>query len=340
MKEILVLVINDEKEDLELEEKILKEALDPKGYSLSLKHLDPLDQDTIEAYLPRAQGLISVYTPFDKKRLESMKNCEIIATQTIGVNGIDLDEATAKGICVSNVPDYCLEEVTLHTLALALGCLRKLRVYDKLARARIWELDDIYSLGSIHRLSDQSFGLLSFGNIARRVAEVLRLFRVKVLAYDPYVDEKVFTEYGVERASSLEELFSSSNILSIHSPLTSETRGLVDGRLLEMMPRGGILINTSRGELIREADLYKALKEGNLSWAGLDVIEDERSFESPLYELENVFLSPHVAYYSEEALLECRIKAASQVGQVLGKSQLPTYLVNKNVMDKTRGKLV
>ena len=336
MEIIKVLVINDEGGDIQLEKEVIASSLGGRAESLSVKYIPAWDKETIEKELPEAHGVISVYTVFDRKTLERMKKCKIIATQTIGINTIDCDAATEQGICITNVPDYCIEEVASHTVALVLSCVRKITTYDKLARNKIWNIEDVYKYGSIHRLQGRAYGLVSFGNIAKRVAELMKVFGMKVFAYDPFLNEAVFKEHDVQKVDSLEELFTSCNIISLHTPLTPKTEGMINLELLKKMPKGGILINTSRGEIVKEEDLYNALKEGFLGSAGVDVIIDESEFESPLYELDNVIVTPHVAYYSEEALTECRRKAAEQIGEVIGKSQTPKYLVNKSVMLKPR----
>jgi D-3-phosphoglycerate dehydrogenase len=336
MKIIKVLVINDEGGDIELEKEVIASSLGGRADELTVKYIPAGDKKTMEKELPEAHGVISVYTAFDRKTLESMQKCKIIATQTIGINTIDFDAATEQGIFITNVPDYCIEEVASHTVALVLSCVRKITTYDKLARNKIWNIDDIYKYGRIHRLHGRTYGLVSFGNIAKRVAELMKGFGMKVLAYDPFLSESVFKEYDVQRIESLEDLFSSCDIISIHTPLTPKTEGMIDLELLKKMRKNGILINTSRGEIVKEDDLYNALKEGFLGSAGVDVIIDESEFESPLYELENAIITPHVAYYSEESLTECRRKAAEQIGDVIGRGQIPKYLVNKSVVLKPR----
>ncbi len=336
MEQIKVLVINDEGEDIQLEEEIISESLKRKNVGLTVKYIPAADTLSIAEELPEADGIISVYTKFDRNTLEQMKKCKIIATQTIGINTIDLDAATDEGICITNVPDYCIEEVALHTVTLALSCVRKTSTYEKLARNKIWNVEDIYKQGEIHRLQGRVYGLVSFGNIARRVAELMKAFGMKIIAFDPFLDDAVFEEHYVQRAESLEELFASCNIISIHTPLTPNTKGIIDIKLIEKMPRGGILINTARGEIIKEEDLYDALREGILDSAGIDVITDETELKSSLYELDNVIITPHVAYYSEEALTECRRKAAEQIGTTIGSNLIPKYLVNKSVKGKTK----
>lgn len=340
MEYLKVLVINDEGGDIQLEKEVIAKYLGGRTVVLTVKYIPAWDTETIENELPEADGVISVYTVFDRKTLERMKKCKIIATQTIGINTIDFDAATEQGICITNVPDYCIEEVALHTVTLALSCVRKITTYDKIARNKIWNIDDIYKYGQIHRLQHQTYGLVSFGRIAKRVAELMKGFGMKVMTFDPFLNESVFNEYGVQRAESLEELFASCNIISLHTPLTPETEGMIDLELLKKMPEGGILINTSRGGIVKEEDLYSALNKGYLNSAGVDVIIDESEFESPLYELNNVIITPHVAYYSEEALTECRRKAAEQIGDVIGRSKVPKYLVNKSVKGKTKSVLI
>ena len=336
MESIKVLIINDEGEDIQLEKELIAESFDVKPEALTVKYVSAADAVAVRRELPEADGIISVYTDFDEETLTQMKKCKIIATQTIGINTIDLKAATNLGICVTNVPDYCVEEVAMHTVTLALSCTRKITTYDKIASDKVWNVDDIYRYGQLHRLQDQTYGLVSFGNIARRVAELMGNFGMKLMAFDPFLDDETFAKYGVQRADSLEELFANCNIISLHTPLTPKTEGMIDYDLMKRMPEGGILINTSRGAIVKEEDLYRVLKEGRLGAAGVDVIIDESHFDSPLYELDNVIITPHVAYYSEEALTECRRKAALQVADVIAKHRIPRYLVNKDVKGATR----
>ncbi|MCI6854097.1 MAG: C-terminal binding protein [Firmicutes bacterium] len=336
MDKIKILVINDEGEDITLEESVLAEAFGTKPANLEVKYIPATDKAAVDAALPEAAGVITVYTEFDEAVLKNMKNCKVIATQTIGINTIDLKAASEQGICVTNVPDYCVEEVAMHTVTLALSAARKVTIYDRIARQKVWNVDDIYKYGQLHRLQGQTYGIVSFGNIGKRVAALMKEFGMKVIAYDPFLPADVFIEYGVKRAESLEELFAACNMISLHTPLTPKTEGMIGYDLMAKMPEGGILINTSRGGIVKEEELSKALKDGILGAAAVDVIIDETEFESPLYEFENCIVTPHVAYYSEEALEECRIKAARMVGDVLGRHCVPKYLVNKDVIGRTK----
>lgn len=336
MDKIKILVINDEGEDIALEESVLAEAFGTKPANLEVKYIPATDKAAVDAALPEAAGVITVYTEFNEAVLKNMKNCKVIATQTIGINTIDLKAASEQGICVTNVPDYCVEEVAMHTVTLALSAARKVTIYDRIARQKVWNVEDIYKYGQLHRLQDQTYGIVSFGNIGKRVASLMSEFGMKIMAYDPFLPADVFIEYGVKRAESLEELFAACNMISLHTPLTPKTEGMIGYDLMAKMPEGGILINTSRGGIVKEEELSKALKDGILGAAAVDVIIDETEFESPLYEFENCIVTPHVAYYSEEALEECRIKAARMVGDVLGRHCVPKYLVNKDVIGRTK----
>ncbi|MBR5230173.1 MAG: C-terminal binding protein [Firmicutes bacterium] len=339
MEKFKVLVINDEGADISLEKRVIAEAFGGNSDMVDMEYIPAADNALAVQKLPEADGVITVYTEFDRSTLEKMPKCKVIATQTIGINTIDLEAATELGICVTNVPDYCVEEVAMHTVSLALSCVRKIGIYDRITREKIWNVDDIYKYGQMHRLTGQTYGIVSFGNIGKRVAEMMKTFGMKIKAYDPFLQAQVFADYGVERAETLEELFSSCEIISLHTPLTDKTEGMIGMDLIKLMPESGILINTSRGGIVKEAELYEALKTGVITAAGTDVIIDETDFESPLYELDNVIITPHVAYYTEEALKECRVKAADMVGTVIGKGSVPKYLVNKNVIGATRAKL-
>ena len=339
MEKFKVLVINDEGENIDLEKRVIAEAFGGNSEMLDIEYIPATNGELTVKKLPEADGVITVYTEFDRSTLEKMPKCKVIATQTIGINTIDLDAATEMGICVTNVPDYCVEEVAMHTVTLALSCARKIGIYDRITREKVWNVDDIYKYGQMHRLTGQTYGLVSFGNIAKRVAEMMKMFGMKIKAYDPFLADDVFVQYGVEKAETLEELFSSCDIISLHTPLTAKTEGMIGMELIRLMPESGILINTSRGGIVKEDELYEALKTGVITAAGVDVIIDETEFESPLYELDNVIITPHVAYYTEEALEECRVKAADMVGDVIGRGIKPKYLVNKNVIGSTRVEL-
>ncbi len=336
MNTLKVLVINDEAANMAVEKDILIKASSYRDkLNIKISYLSPNDKVGIEQALPEVDGVISVCTEFNKNTISTMKKCKIIATQSIGVDLIDLSAATNSGIYVTNVPDYCVEEVAIHTVALVFACLRKLKIYDKFARNKIWNIADIHNLGTIHRLRGQTYGMLAFGKIPKKIAPIIKSMGMKVIAYDPYVAVDIFEQHGVEKIETLDELFTKSNIISLHAPLTAETKEMVTLSLLKKLPQNAILVNTARGKIIKEDDLCEALKKNYLLAAGTDVIFDEVNYQSALYQLENIIITPHVAYYSEESVLECRIKAAEQIKEVLINQKIPSYLVNKDIISLT-----
>jgi D-3-phosphoglycerate dehydrogenase len=255
-----------------------------------------------------------------------MKNCQIIARYGIGVDTVPLDIATRLGIQVTNVPDYCIEEVADHSLALILALARGIvRGLDQV-RAGGW---DIPSLRPLRRQQGRTFGLVGFGRIARALAHRARALGYDVVASDPNLSDHAFGGAGV-RPVGLDALFASADVISLHAPLTEQTHHLVDARRLATMRPGAILVNTARGGLVDYEAVVAALKAGRLGGAGLDVLESEppAAGSTPVSEVPNLIVTPHLAFYSEEALTELQRKAADQVRNVLigGK---PQYPVNK-----------
>jgi D-3-phosphoglycerate dehydrogenase len=277
-----------------------------------------------------ADGVSIVYFNMDETAMAKLTRCRVIAAQCIGVNNIDLDAATRRGIYVTNVPDYCIEEVAVHTLGLVLDCVRKITQLDRSVQAGIWDFE---SAGKIYRTKEKTYGLVSFGSIARRVAELLKPFGMKILAYDPYVSDEVFKMTGVEREESLEGLFAHCDYISVHTPLSPQTRHMIGKAQLQQIKSGAVLVCTGRGGVIDEAALKESLLSGTIAAAAMDVIEDETQYTSELIGLKNVIITPHAAYYSEEALDEVRTKAMEQVVSVLVDNKVPGYLVNMGVVD-------
>ena len=262
-----------------------------------------------------------------------LNECQVIASHTTGYNHIDLAAATEFGICAGNVSDYCTEDVAVHTVALLLDAFRRTAALDRSIRAGGW---DVYAGGLQYRLRGRTHGLMSFGNIACRVSELVRPFGMEVTAYDPHVPDEVFERYGVTRAESVEALLAASDSVSVHTPLTPQTRHMLGAEQFAAAKEGMVLVAVGRGGVIDEAALKDALDSGRLTWAGVDVLEDEVAVRSVLIGMENVTMTPHSAYYTEDSIVEVRQKAIMQVDQVLNQKQLPTYLVNTDVSDVAR----
>lgn len=260
-------------------------------------------------------GILCDYASIDKTVIAGLGKCKVIAEAGIGVNNIDLEAAAAKGIKVANVPHYCLREVADHAMALFLACARKLLPYDRDIRAGKW---DKLEHAPIYRLAGQNFCLFGFGAIARKVAARARAFEMQVHAFDPFLPDEAFAAEGVSRVSSLEKLARIADVFSIHAPLTDDTRGIVGRDVFSTMKAGCIVLNTSRGGLVAEQDLVDALAAGKIAAAGLDVLQSEPPKpDSPLLRMNNVVLTPHCGFFSNESDEELRRTMAREVVRTL-----------------------
>lgn len=272
-------------------------------------------------------AIISQYAPITAEVIASLARCRALARYGIGVDTIDVAAATKRAIAVINVPSYCEDEVSDHALGLLMAWARRIPHYTEEIRNGVWN----WKTGRpIHRLREQVLGLLGFGKIARVLARKATALGLKVIAHDPYLPDAVFEEEGVS-STSWEDVFARSDYLSIHVPLTDETRHIVDARSLSRMKPTACLINASRGAVIDEDALVCALQAGKLAGACLDVVADEvPAADSPLLRLPQVLLTPHVAWYSEESQVELRRKVADDVGRALN-GLLPRGLVNREL---------
>lgn len=275
-----------------------------------------------------ASGLIDQYAPITRKVMESLPDLKVVGRYGVGVNTIDVDAATELGIQVLNVPDYCMDEVSNQAISLMLACHRKLNILNSQVHHNGWD----YKIAKpIHRLQGQTLGLLGFGRIPKMVAQKAKAFGLNIIAYDPYVTPEVGLQYNVT-ILPLKDVLQKADIISVHVPLTKDTENLLNEQTLSWMKPEAIVINTSRGPLIDEKALYHALKDKKIGYAGLDVtVQEPIQKDNPLLTLDNVIITPHVAWYSEEAELELKTKVAQGVADVLsGKNA--KYLVNRAVL--------
>src|SRR6516164_1220391 len=267
-----------------------------------------------------ADGVLAQYATIGARAINAFTRCRVIARYGTGVDIVDVDAATKRGIQVTNVPsDWCADEVADHAVTLWLAATRKICEYDLAVRRGEWR----WQTGQpIWRLRGRVFGLLSFGSIARGIAERARPFGVEIWAHDPFIDQSEIQRQKV-RPVSFDELVEGSDYLVIQSPLTPETRHLFNEKTLRRMKKTAILINTARGPIVEDAALYKALKEGWIAGAGVDDIEEEPAKQrnwsavNPLFQLSNVIITPHAAYYSEESIATVRRVAAEEAVRVL-----------------------
>jgi len=275
-----------------------------------------------------ADALLVTYAPVSRHVIEKLKQCQVISVFAIGLDMVDVQAATEAKIPVTNVPDYCIEEVCDHTMALLLAAARKVVNYH---RTVIQDKQWVHQLGKpIYRLREKSLGLIGFGKIPRAVAKRAQSFGLRVMAYDPYVMQKDFDHAGVIKAE-IDDMLSQADFVSIHTPLTPETKELLNIDRLKLMKPSAVVINTSRGPIIEENALVRALKEGSIAGAALDVLQIEPPEEdNPLMNMENVILTPHAGFYSEEAIESLRSTAATAVRNVL-MGQKPDNMVNPEV---------
>ena len=297
------------------------------------------NEEEIIALTGNADAIItaSLYQKFTRKVIEHLRNCKIISNIGIGYEGIDIDAASDHGICVTNVADYCLDEVSEHAIALMLCCARRLFRLDRLVREGKWTVErpEIrYQVWpSLHKLHDQTLGLIGFGRIPQTLVPKVRGLISTVITYDPYVNPEIPAQMGVERVG-LDRLLSDADIVSIHANLTPDTKGLLGMEQFKRMKTTAFLINTSRGGTVDRDALYTALTEGYIAGAGLDVLEPEPpDREDPLLRLDNVIITGHSAHASVESNLELHKRPVEEIIR-LSKGQWPINLVNPQVKDK------
>jgi len=256
-------------------------------------------------------GVIVFGTKITSKVIEQMNRCRILARCGIGFDNINVEAARNKGITVTYVPDYCIEEVSDHTISLMLDCWRKTTYSSQRVKMGLW--DPYQDLGVMRRVSSQTVGFLGFGRIAQAVARKLQGFDARLISHDPYTTQEVTERYGVTQVEK-ETLLRQSDVLILLMPLTPETRHIINDEALTKMKQGAILVNTSRGGLVEEAALVEALKSGKLSAAGLDVLEHEPPMPGhPLLQMPQAIITPHSAAYSEEALFEVKARAVQEI---------------------------
>ena len=275
-----------------------------------------------------ADGLLFCFQDIDETVLRSAKNLKVAQRYGIGVDNINIKVATELGIVVSNIPDYCIDEVSDHALSMILAINRMIVPDSKMVKLGKW--NDVKKSNRVFRLSDATLGVVGFGRIGRRLANKAKALGLNVIAYDPYINEEVYD--GVKLVS-FDQVISSSDILSLHVPLTEETNHLISYKELEKMKENTILINVSRGGLIDEKALSEYLKSGKVRGVGLDVMEDHNpSSTNPLFEYENVIVTPHTAFFSQESSEELQIRSCEQLYGVLN-GKKPKFLINHDVLD-------
>jgi D-3-phosphoglycerate dehydrogenase len=300
--------------DVEVERRIIE------GAGFELVPAQCKSEDEVIAVARDADAVVTQYARVGARAIDAFTHCRVIARYGTGVDIVDVDEATRHGIQVTNAPnDWCSDEVADHAVALWLAAARKIPQYAAATRRGEWR----WQTGKpIHRLRGRVLGILSFGAIARSIADRARPFGVEVWTHDPFIDPSDAEKRGV-RSVTFDELVRGSDYLVIQAPLTSKTRGLFDEEVFRRMKRSAILVNTARGPIVVDRALRRALEEHWIAGAALDDIEEEPAkrrdweAENPLFQLDDAIITPHAAYYSEESIRAVREIASSEVVRVL-----------------------
>ncbi|MBW7997573.1 MAG: C-terminal binding protein [Candidatus Glassbacteria bacterium] len=300
-----------------------KEVFEQAGLDWEL--LDCRREDQVIEQCAGAAGILSQYAPIKKDAIAALSGLKVLSRYGVGVDNLDLPAATAAGVAVCNVPDYCQDEVSTHAMALLLDIVRGVTALHVDVDAGGW---DFRIAGSVPRTAGRTLGLIGFGAIARMTARKALGFGIKVLAFDPYVKE---TDLDVE-LTDLDSLLGASDFISLHAPLTDETTKMINAETLSRMKDGVYLVNTSRGGLVDEAALAEAAKSGKVAAAGLDVLTNEPpEHGNPLVGLKNVILTPHTSFFSDDSFVELKRKAAMSMVEVIEGREV-SYCLNPDVL--------
>jgi D-3-phosphoglycerate dehydrogenase len=300
--------------DVNIEQAIIESA----GFELRVAQCK--NEDEVIEHGRDADGVLAQYAPIGARAINAFTRCRVIARYGTGVDIVDVEAATRRGIQVTNAPnEWCAEEVADHAVALWLAATRKICQYDRAVRRGEWRWQTGHP---IWRIRGRIFGLVSFGSIARSIAERVRPFGVDIWAYDPFLDPREIQRWNV-RPVAFDEIVEGADYLVIQAPLTSQTRHLFNRETLGRMKSTAILINTARGPIVEDAAIQQALTEGWIAGAACDDLEEEPAkqrdwrADNPLFQLHNVIITPHAAYYSQESIGTVRRIAAEEAVRVL-----------------------
>ena len=288
-----------------------REIVESAGLTLVSGPASPASSAEIEDLVRthRPTGILTCWAPVSATAIRSAPGLKIVARLGIGLDNIAVDAATDLGVWVTNVPNYCVEEVSDHAVGFALAWTRGLISFDRAVRTGAWDP----ASARLHRLANMTIGILGFGRIGRATAHKLAGFGCRILAHDPFASQGIS---GVPLVS-MTRLLTESDIVIVHAPLTNETRHLINSESLSTMKPGGLLINVSRGGVVETDAVVAALRSGHLSAAALDVLESEPHVPQQLVDCPGAFLTPHVAFSSDASLLELRRRAAEEVVRAL-----------------------
>ena len=293
-------------------------------------------EDTLAALAADADAIMTCFAQVTDRVVRAAQKCQVISRYGVGVDNIAVDTATSLGIPVTYVPDYCVDEVSDHVMALLLAWNRQVGFYDGVAKQGRWE--GVLSPVPLIRLRGCKLGVVGMGRIGRAIAGKAQAFGMDVLGYDPYIPEGQSAGGGVALVD-LPTLLSESDYVTIHTPLNDETRGLIGASEFREMKPSAYIVNCARGPIIDEPALVAALRDGEIAGAGLDVMEEAAPpAEHPLFGMDNVIITPHVAFLSRQSVLELEVRTAKATADVL-QGRMPEFLVNPAVLPHSRVKL-
>ena len=319
MEKFRVVVTDERHASYDIEREVLK------AVGAEFKICNCVTAQDIARECADADGILLDMAPMTAEAIKHLSKCKVIVRYGVGYDNVDVEACTKKGILVCNVPDYCSLDVSDHALALLMTCLRSTAERDRRIRQGEWNIQSSNSF----RLAGKTLGVLGFGRISQALVHKCSGFGFeRILVYDPYVSEEFCQECGVEKVD-METVLANSDFLSLHMPVTPQTKGIINADTLKLMKKNVILINTARGALIDDEALVEALQNGTVAYAGLDTHNSEPlSSDSPYMNLNNVVLTDHTAYSTKEGVVELKTKAAQAVAAVLS-GEKPAYPVNK-----------
>jgi D-3-phosphoglycerate dehydrogenase / 2-oxoglutarate reductase len=299
-----VLITDCDHPDIEVERSVFAAA------GLDVRLARCRTEDDVLAAGSGAAALLVQYAPVSAKVLDGLPQCRVVGRYGVGLDCVDVSAAAARGVAVVHVPDYAVQEVSDHAIALTLAWCRRIAAYSSSVRSGRWQ---VRSGGLVHRLSALRFGVIGLGRIGRETAR-----KAAALGFDVVGHDVVPPDGPPVPLVSLEDLLRTSDVVSLHVPLTAATRHLIDAPRLALMRPSAALVNTSRGGLVDQTALTEAILAGRLAGAALDVLEREPpDHADPLLACDQVIITPHVAFYSEESLIELKRKAAENIVQAL-----------------------
>ncbi|MDY6854962.1 MAG: C-terminal binding protein [Thermodesulfobacteriota bacterium] len=317
-----------------------QKVFDDAGFDAKIEKSFCLTEEDMIKATSDADAIIGIATfqPFTRKVIEGLRKCRFIQSMGIGYDQLDVAAATEHCILVANVPDYCLDEVSDHAMALMLACTRRIVKLNELVKSGNWKSEPDLDMQqnvwpNITQLKGLTLGLIGFGRIPQTLVPKARAFGLKIIVCDPYVADDVIKKMGVEKVS-LDQLLKESDVLSIHCALTPETHHMLGLEELKKMKPTAHIVNTARGPIIDGKALYTALKEGIISTAAVDVTEPEPiSPDDPLLTLDNFIVTAHSAHYSPKAFKDLIERPGREVMRVL-KGEWPVGLLNPQVKEK------